>query len=556
MAHGLGIAEEQKRVGIPSGFGEGIVPQPPKKKKSLLGRLGAGLRKGVEESIGGIADDPLGFLSLAVQNVAASREGRELPSTVLRRERAAQAAFEQKRVEKGAEMVSDALNTAVGIKDPEVRKRFLNTQANLIRQFNPEGAALLEDDEINDDERMQIGTAAIMDPLAQKAFAEGDPATAISLLKDTDRQARLIRRAVFDETPGIMSLLGETLPLALKNAEIDQAEGQKIDLPFFKFQGLQLDLSRKQMAVIGHKPELLENFGINLTDSPFAVSDERGVDSPEAQIALRMIAAGKSIPEGIFTENIEELVKDVTPEEARKALEAGKLGRTALDRPTAVRERALQELDEQEIGVRNVVRETTRLIDLSEADPGLTTSIRGLTTLGGAAAANVDELVKVFEIDTSDLTFKGGVTAEQLKDGGFRDAFEEAFPGIAGENAALQSATFNLAYIRLAARGVSGKSISDKELALTMKGIGASLDDPLAFRDAMKETRRQVIASFKTRFSVINKGEEFTELDKFLEGKGNQFSAFSDEEIQEALNNSSTLTDDEFKDLKKEAKSR
>jgi len=186
-------------------------------------------------------------------------------------------------------------------------------------------------------------------------------------------------------------------------------------------------------------------------------------------------------------------------------------------------------------------------------DPGVATSARGLFRLGASAAANADEIVRNFNLDRSKLTIKDPVTQKDLQNANFREQFERLFPEIAGRDAGFQAAAFNVAYMVAAARGTTGRGLSDKELATTILNLGASLDDPKARVAALRETRRGLIEGFKTEFSVRNDGEEFTDLDSFLKSTeaGNQFDAMTLEDTTALMNDEARLNEMSTDDLSK-----
>lgn len=606
MPNGLGFAEEDEDILDPK---EVSVPSVFERTSTDLGqsRSSSDIENRIKSDnlLQRAKNDPILRVGLALSNFAAGMRGQELPTDKLRRQQLAQDELAMRRLSFQVSAFKEIQNI-VDRAPPAQRESVIKAFEGQFKDNFPELGEFLRD-ATDPTVKLELANSLGEHGPTLLRLTNNNPSAALELAQNKELMATLNNAADTRNRPIATAKLSQLIEGAgqtggLEIPGIPQDENGNIQLENFaqielfnalvKQQNPNAALSDSEIGTLRRNPDILLSLGIvtpelqqqRAEQKPsidFSINQEgkrvavgidpitgeklfetevseleKNVDASEVKLGAQLIASGKSLSDD-FSNETKALLGDFTQEDAAAFIESGK-GSGITVKPDGTiqiggqsNKKQLQELQEQEIAVRNVVREAGRLADISQQDPGITSTARGLVSIAASASANIDELVNIFDLDTSNLTIKQGVSARDLEGNStLRKQFEELFPQLAGRTASFQSAAFNLAYMVAASRGTTGRALSDKELATTITNLGADRDDPFALQAAMKEVQRQVVEKFKTTHQVI-KGTEFNDLDNVIK-EGTQFSALSDEQLQEQINNAANLTVQERAELRKE----
>ncbi len=530
MANGLGFGNEDEEDVLTSGD----------QAAQALGQLQADQQpSGIRESF---KNDPLGSLGTVFSDIAAGAQGKPSPSAGVRADKATlgqrQAEFAVERVVKGVKLLTDVLDVARET-SPAERKQFLTGVGGQVAEAFPEIKAILND--FTFEEADTFANLSVFPEVAQLFAADFD--TGAQFVGDKDKMDGLMGSLLNRDSAAITQRLQELTG----GEEVTYREFLKLNKTAEGF------VSPEFKTLMRFDPRVAEGLVSNIPTLYAEDSEQAEFKAANNRAALQRRASGGTVDAGRFdiSDQLRADINAMTPEKAEENLTAGQFGRTEADVALERTEAIVPRLQDQEIALRNFVRESNRVMKMISDDPGVATTARGLVTLGASAAANLDEVMSLFGTDDQDVTqeFRGGVTAEQLGDSGFRSRFESAFPGLAGASAELASATFNLVYQRLALRGERARSISDRDLALNTQNLGANLDDPRQVIASLKEAIVQVTGDFQTNLDVLGRDADLSQFDisDLTDDGSTEFTSLSDEAFQEALNNATAENRDELR---------
>ena len=153
-------------------------------------------------------------------------------------------------------------------------------------------------------------------------------------------------------------------------------------------------------------------------------------------------------------------------------------GRTPTDRAA----KSLPDLLQQAAMVENASRLAKTLVDKAIADPRLLTRAAGLASFGSDVVAEVEAFI----------TLAGGRPDQHIDD------FD--WGSLTGERAEFKGLLFDMAIISAAARGISGKSFSDKDLELFLARVGSDLHNVVAFAQNMRGLTNSLQNDFNTLY--------------------------------------------------------
>jgi hypothetical protein len=187
-------------------------------------------------------------------------------------------------------------------------------------------------------------------------------------------------------------------------------------------------------------------------------------------------------------------------------------GRTATD----MAEDSLPDLTEQAAMVENASRLAKILVDKAIQDPRLITRASGLASFGSDVVAEFEAVIGLV----------GGRPDKNIED------FD--WGSLTGERAEFKGMLFDMAIIAAAARGISGRNFSDRDLQLFLTRVGSDVHNVVAFAQNMRGLTNSLQADFQTSYSrlqdepytkgftriILDKKERDEALDKHYEGLG------------------------------------
>jgi hypothetical protein len=152
---------------------------------------------------------------------------------------------------------------------------------------------------------------------------------------------------------------------------------------------------------------------------------------------------------------------------------------------------SIGDLTEQAALVENASSLAKKLVDAAIKDPRLLTRASGLASFGSDIVAEVEALIGL----------AGGRPDKKLED------FD--WGSLTGERAEFKGMLFDMAIIAAAARGISGRDFSDKDLELFLARVGSDIHNVVAFGQNMRGLVNGLQSGFKTLYAGMQ-GRAYT----------------------------------------------